>query len=109
MVRIKSDEQNCLSVILNEPHFQIVCSQHTEVLLFFFLGVVSPYAVVEAGGEAQPRQVGRQEQGGCAADGIPRQHGGSDGPSEKNYLYECQFQLVCTKEDRSPGPVQSQL
>lgn len=121
-----------------------VCSQHT--LLLFFLWVVSPYAVVKAGGKAQPGQVGCQQQRCCAVDGIPRQHGGSNSPSENNDLNKClnretkevklsyllhlllsfplpsqlneiitcmcltyQFQLVCTKENRSPGPVQSEL
>lgn len=59
------------------------------LLLFFFLGVVSPYAVVKRGGEAQPGQVGRHQQSGSAADGIPRRHGGSDGPGEKHNLNKC--------------------
>lgn len=58
-------------------------------LLFFFITVVSPYAVVERGGEAQPGQVGRHEQRGSAADGIPRRHGGSDSPSQEHDVNEC--------------------
>lgn len=58
----------------------------TYPLLFFFIGVVSPYAVVEGGGEAQPGQIWRHEQGSSAADGIPRHHGGCDGPSEEHNL-----------------------
>lgn len=57
-------------------------------LLVFLLGVVSPYAVVEGGGEAQPRQVGRHEQSGSAADAIPGPHGGSNGAGEKHELHQ---------------------
>lgn len=61
----------------------------TFFLIVLCLRVVSPDAVVESGGEAQPGQVGRQQQSGGAADGIPRDHGGSDGPGEKDDLDEC--------------------
>lgn len=57
-------------------------------LLFLFLWVISPYAVVEGCGEAQPGQIGSEEQGGGAADGIPRHHGGSNRPREKNDLHQ---------------------
>lgn len=67
---------------------QIIRSTQNCLLLFFFLWVVSPYAVVQSGGETQPGQVGRHQQSGSAADRIPRHHGGSDGPSEKHYLNE---------------------
>lgn len=62
--------------------------KRTRILLFFFLGVVSPYAVVEAGGEAQPGQVGHHQRRCSAADGIPGHHGGSDGPSEEHQVYQ---------------------
>lgn len=62
--------------------------KRTRILLFFFLGVVSPYAVVQAGGEAQPGQVGNHQCCCSAADGIPGHHRGSDGPSEEHQVYQ---------------------
>jgi len=70
----------------------------TFPLFFFFLRVVPPYGVVEGGGKAQPRQIGRQEQRGGAADRIPRNHGGSNSPSQKYNLEQC---LNLTDEDIS--------
>lgn len=60
--------------------------ERTWILLFLFLGVVSPYAVVEAGGEAQPGQVGHHQGRSGAADGIPGHHGGSDGPGKEHQV-----------------------
>lgn len=70
--------------------FRMYVPQNTQSwsLLFFFLWVVSPYAVVEAGCKAQPAQIGCQEHRGGAADGIPGHHGGSDSPREKHNLNE---------------------
>lgn len=61
----------------------------TFFLIVLFLGVVSPDAVVESGGKAQPGQVRRHQQSRSAADGIPRDHGGCHGPGEKDDLDEC--------------------
>lgn len=58
------------------------------LLLFLFLWVVSPYAVIEWGGEAQPGQVGHHQESGGATDRIPLHHGGSDSPSEHHDLNE---------------------
>lgn len=52
---IKNEKENIPSFIFCLPLFRIV----------------SPYAVVEGGGEAQPRQIGSQKQSGSAAYGIP--------------------------------------
>lgn len=60
----------------------------TRILLFFFLGVVSPYAVVEAGGQAQPGQVRNHQRRSSAADGVPGHHGGSNCPSEEHQVYQ---------------------
>lgn len=58
-------------------------------LLVFGITVVSPDAVIERGGEAQPGQVRRHEQGGGAVDGIPRHHGGSNSTSQTDDLDQC--------------------
>lgn len=69
-----------------------------RILLVLFLGVVSPYAVVEAGGEAQPGQVGHHQCRCGAADGIPGHHGGSHGPSEQHQVNQG---LVITEGGKS--------
>lgn len=79
-----------MNIYCKESEFTRKSEAHRDTPLFFFrLGVVSPYAVVKGGGEAQPGQIGRQEQRGGAADGIPRHHGGSNSPGEKSNLNQC--------------------
>lgn len=65
--------------------------QRPQIFFLFvlFLGVVSPDAVVESGGKAQPGQVRCHQQSRSAADGIPGDHGGPDGPGEKDDLNKC--------------------
>lgn len=58
------------------------------LLLVIFLGVVSPDAVVERGDKAQPGHVGHNEQKCSATDGIPRNHGGHNGPSDEDNINE---------------------
>lgn len=56
------------------------------LLLLFLLWIVSPYAVVEGSGKAQPGQVGHHEQKGSAVDTIPRPHGGANSPIKDKKL-----------------------
>ena len=57
-------------------------------LVSFGLRIVLPDAVVEAGGQAQPGQVGGHEQRGRPADGVPGQHGGAHCPGENQNLVQ---------------------
>lgn len=58
-------------------------------LIVLFFWVVSPDAVVESSGKAQPGQVRCHQQSRSTVDGIPRDHGGSHGPGENDDLNEC--------------------
>lgn len=61
------------------------------LLLVLFLGVVSPDAVVKRGEKAQPGHIGHHEQKRSATDGIPRNHGGYNGPSDEDNIKECLY------------------